>query len=53
MLLTDKVALGQEKFELQLEPESFGKVRVSVSLDNSTLEVKMVAENTGAVSILA
>ena len=52
MLLTDKVALGQEKFELQLEPESFGKVRVSVSLDNSTLEVKMVAENTGAVSIL-
>ena len=52
LLLTDRVLSGQEKFELQLEPESFGKVRISVSIDNSALEVKMVAENTGAVSVL-
>ena len=52
MLLTERVAMGRENFELQLEPESFGKVRVNVSLDNSTLEVKMVAESTGTVSIL-
>ena len=52
MLLTDKILMAQENFELQLEPESFGKVRVNVSLDNLTLEVKMTAENIGAVSVL-
>ena len=52
MLLTESVAQGRENFELQLEPESFGKVRVSVSLENASLEVKLVAENTGAVSVL-
>ena len=52
MLLSESVALGRESFELQLEPENFGKVRVNVSLESASLEVKMVAENTGAVSVL-
>ena len=52
MLLADQIAKGSENFELQLEPESFGKVRVNVSLENSNVEVKMVAENSAAVMAL-
>ena len=35
-----------------MEPESFGKVRVNVSLESSNVEVKMVAENSAAVMAL-
>ena len=52
MLLADQIAKGSESFELQLEPESFGKVRVNVSLESSNVEVKMVAENLAAVMAL-
>ena len=52
MLLADQIAKGSENFELQLEPESFGKVRVNVSLESSNVEVKMVAENSAAVMVL-
>jgi flagellar hook-length control protein FliK len=52
MLLADQIAKGSENFELQLEPESFGKVSVNVSLESSNVEVKMVAENSAAVMIL-
>ena len=52
MLLADQIAKGTENFELQLEPESFGKVRVNVSLESSNVEVKMVAENSAAVMAL-
>ena len=52
MLLADQIAKGTENFELQLEPESFGKVRVNVSLESSNVEVKMVAENSAAVMVL-
>ena len=52
VLLADQIAKGSENFELQLEPESFGKVRVNVSLENSNVEVKMVAENSAAVMAL-
>jgi len=52
MLLADQQAKGSENFELQLEPESFGKVRVNVSLESSNVEVKMVAENSAAVMAL-
>jgi flagellar hook-length control protein FliK len=52
MLLADQIAKGSESFELQLEPESFGKVRVNVSLESSNVEVKMVAENSAAVMVL-
>jgi flagellar hook-length control protein FliK len=52
MLLADQIAKGSENFELQLEPENFGKVRVNVSLESSNVEVKMVAENSAAVMVL-
>ena len=52
MLLADQIAKGSENFELHLEPESFGKVRVNVSLESSNVEVKMVAENPAAVMVL-
>jgi len=52
ILLADQIAKGSENFELQLEPESFGKVRVNVSLESSNVEVKMVAENSAAVMAL-
>jgi flagellar hook-length control protein FliK len=52
MLLADQIAKGTENFELQLEPESFGKMRVNVTLESSNVEVKMVAENSAAVMVL-
>ena len=50
--LADQIAKGSENFELQLEPESFGKMRVNVTLESSNVEVKMVAENSAAVMVL-
>ena len=52
MLLADQMARGNENFEFQLEPESFGKVRVNVALENSNVEIKMVVDNTAAVMAL-
>jgi len=52
MLLADQISQGNENFELQLEPETFGKVRINVSLENSNVEVKMIAENSAAVLAL-
>ena len=52
MLLAEQMTKGRENFEIQLEPESFGKVRVNVSLESSNIEVKMIADNTAAVMAL-
>ena len=52
MLITDQIINGTENFELQLEPESFGKVRINVSLESSNVDVKMVADNSAAVLAL-
>ena len=35
-----------------LEPESFGKVRVNVSVDSSQIDVKLIAENSATLAIL-
>ena len=43
---------SKESFDLILEPESFGKVRVNVSLESLQLEVKLSAENTATLAIL-
>ena len=43
---------SKENFDLILEPESFGKVRVNVSLESLQLEVKLIAENSATLSIL-
>ena len=52
MLLTEKIIQGQENFELQLEPESFGKVRVNVSMENTSVDVKILADNSAALVAL-
>ena len=52
MLLAEQMAKGNENFEFQLEPESFGKVRVNVILENSNVEVKMFVDNTSAIVAL-
>ena len=52
MLLAEQMAKGNENFEFQLEPESFGKVRVNVLLENSNVEVKMFVDNTSAIVAL-
>ena len=43
---------SKESFDLILEPEAFGKVRVNVSLESLQLEVKLSAENTATLAIL-
>ena len=52
MMLTEQVLSGKENFEIQLEPKSFGKVRVNVLLENSSIDIKMVAENSAVLSVL-
>ena len=52
ILLTEKIIQGQENFELQLEPESFGKVRVNVSMENTSVDVKILADNSAALVAL-
>ena len=43
---------SKENFDLILEPESFGKVRVNVSLESLQLDVKLIAENSATLTIL-
>ena len=43
---------SRENFDLVLEPESFGKVRVNVSVDSSQIDVKLIAENSATLAIL-
>ena len=52
ILLTENIIKGQENFEIQLEPETFGKVRVNISMENANLEVKILAENSAAIMAL-
>ena len=52
MLIVDKLSQGQENFEFQLEPESFGKIKVNVLMDKQSLDIRMVAETQAAASIL-
>jgi hypothetical protein len=50
--LLEQAINSNESFDLILEPESFGKVRVSVSVDSSQIDVKLTAENSSALAIL-
>lgn len=51
-ILAAQAIEGKENFEIQLEPESFGKVRVNVNIDKSFVDVKMTVENSAALSVL-
>ena len=50
--MLDKAINSKESFDLILEPESFGKVKVNVSLDRLQLDVKLVADNAATLAIL-
>ena len=50
--LLEQAINSKENFDLILEPESFGKVRVNVSLENLQLDVKLTAENAATLAIL-
>ena len=52
MLVVDKVLKGQQNFEIHLEPESFGKIKVNVFLDKQAIDIRMVAETQAAASLL-
>ena len=50
--LLEKAINSHENFDLILEPETFGKVRVNVSIDSSQIDVKLTAENSTTLAIL-
>ena len=50
--LLEQAINAKENFDLILEPETFGKVRVNVSLENLQLDVKLTAENSATLAIL-
>ena len=50
--LLEQAINSKENFDLIIEPESFGKVRVNVSLENLQLDVKLTAENSATLAIL-
>ena len=52
MLVVDKVLSGNENFEINLEPESFGKIKVNISMDKQSIDIRMFAETQAAVSML-
>ena len=52
MLVVDKVLNGKENFEINLEPESFGKIKVNILMDKQSLDIRMFAETQAAASIL-
>ena len=52
MMVVDRVLKGQENFEIHLEPESFGKIKVNVLLDKQALDIRMFVETQAAASLL-
>ena len=52
MLVVDKVLSGNENFEINLEPERFGKIRVNISMEKQSIDIRMFAETQAAASIL-
>ena len=52
MLVVDKVLSENENFEINLEPESFGKIKVNISMDKQSIDIRMFAETQAAASIL-
>ena len=52
MLVVDKVLSGNENFEINLEPKSFGKIKVNISMEKQSIDIRMFAETQAAASIL-
>ena len=52
MLVVDKVLSGNENFEINLEPKSFGKIKVNISMEKQSIDIRMFAETQAAATIL-
>ena len=50
--LLEQAVNSRESFDLILEPETFGKVRVNVQIDSSQIDVRLTAENSSTLAIL-
>ena len=51
MAVVEKVRAGQENFDIHLQPESFGKIKINVNLDFRAIDVKIFTETLGAAAI--
>ena len=51
MAVVEKVRAGQENFDIHLQPESFGKIKVNVNLDFRAMDVKIFTETLAAAAI--
>lgn len=51
MAVVEKARAGQENFDIHLNPESFGKIKVNVNLDFRAMDVKIFTETLAAAAI--
>ena len=51
MAVVEKARAGQENFDIHLNPESFGKIKVNVNLDFRSMDVKIFTETLAAAAI--
>ena len=51
-LALDQALNASEPIEINLDPKSFGKIRVNARLDGSNFEVQLLVENTTTLSVL-
>ena len=51
MAVVEKARAGQENFDIHLNPESFGKIKVNVNLDFRAMDVKIFTETLAAATI--
>lgn len=51
MAVVENVKTGRENFDILLQPESFGRIKVNVSLDFRAIDVRIFTETLGAAAI--
>jgi uncharacterized protein YciU (UPF0263 family) len=51
MAVVERARAGQENFDIHLNPESFGKIKVNVNLDFRAMDVKIFTETLAAAAI--
>ena len=51
MAVVENVKTGRENFDIHLQPESFGRIKVNVSLDFRAIDVRIFTETLGAAAI--
>jgi hypothetical protein len=51
-VIMEQALANEDLVEFNLEPKSFGKIKVSAQLENNGIDVKLSAENSAAITIL-